>query len=157
MEAFFVDSPFNWILFFGVGAVLFLQISFGIGYVLRPKRQTSSESRASYECGEATVSAAHQVGFSVRFYLIALAFILFEVELIFLFVWATTLTGVYTTRADLSVLLGEAFTFVFLLTLGLIYLWHKGFLSWLSLSAENKNSTPLTMHIPETVYQNQIK
>lgn len=157
MDFLILDSAFNWILFFGLGGVIFLQLSFGIGRLLRPANQTSVESRSSYECGEASISTAHQVGFSVRFYLIALAFILFELEIIFLFVWATVLTDTYNTWADLRVLLMEAFTFVFLLTLGLVYLWHKGFLSWLSLPRGSEKTTQITMHIPESIYQNRLK
>lgn len=76
-----------------------------------------------YECGVAPIGSAKQ-RFSVHFYLVAMLFILFDIEAVFLFPWATAVQelgakGFY-----------EAVVFVAILAIGLGYAWRKGVLDW---------------------------
>jgi NADH-quinone oxidoreductase subunit A len=76
-----------------------------------------------YECGMDPVGDA-RTRFSVRFYLIGILFIVFDIELIFLFPWATVFK-------DLKVFgLVEMIVFVVVLFIGLVYVWKKGALEW---------------------------
>ena len=91
--------------------------------------------------------------FNVRFYIVALIFLLFEVELIFLFPWAVVfgqkelIEGTGGSWAIFAMI--EMFVFVAILALGLIYAWKKGFLDWVKPSAklpEYKGSVPMQVY-----------
>ena len=94
----------------------------GVGYLLRPDRP-QPEKYLTYESG------VDPVGFGwsqaqVRYYIFALLFVMFDVEAVFIFPWATQLEA-YSTFG-----LVEMGVFVFILLLGLIYAWRKGVLRW---------------------------
>ena len=93
-----------------------------VGNTLGPKRP-SLEKLSPYECGfEAFESARMQ--FDVRYYLIAIQFIIFDLEIIFIVPWATVFR-------DLGMLgLVEMGIFAGMLLLGFIYVWKKGALEW---------------------------
>ena len=101
----------------GIGIALFI-----VGKVLGPSRP-SVEKLSPYECGfEAFDDARMQ--FDIRYYLIAIQFIIFDLEIIFIVPWATVFR-------DLGVLgLIEMAIFVGMLLLGFIYVWKKGALEW---------------------------
>jgi len=82
-----------------------------------------TEKLSPYECGfEAFGDARRQ--FDVRFYLVALLFIIFDLEVAFLFPWAVAL-------GDIGVFgFWSMMTFLFILTIGFIYEWRKGALEW---------------------------
>ena len=109
--------------------LLFLFVSTGLGIVLLvmgwalgPKRPTS-EKLSPYECGfEAFEDARMQ--FDVRYYLIAIQFIIFDLEIAFVFPWAVNF------RQLGIVGLTEMGIFIGLLVLGFIYVWKKGALEW---------------------------
>src|SRR5690242_13394332 len=73
-------------LFVGAGAV-FLFVNLLVGKFLRPK-SPNAEKLAVYECGEPTIGSSF-VQFDLRFYVVALLFIIFDVEIAFFFPWAT--------------------------------------------------------------------
>jgi NADH-quinone oxidoreductase subunit A len=99
-----------------VGALLSLSALMG------PRRRTKVKELV-YESGTATRGSAHQ-RFSVHFYLIAMLFILFDVEAVFLFPWAIN-------AAELGIAgFVEVVLFAAVLGLGLAYAWRKGALSW---------------------------
>ena len=101
----------------GIGVALLL-----IGAVLGPRSKNKEKSEA-YECGfEAFEDARMQ--FDVRYYLIAILFILFDLEIAFLFPWATVFSKIGI------VALVEMFMFLLLLVVGYIYVWKKGALEW---------------------------
>jgi NADH-quinone oxidoreductase subunit A len=109
------------LLFIGVaGAVslLFLVIPF----VIAPSKP-DPEKLSAYECGFNAFGDS-RMKFDVRFYLVTLLFIIFDLEVAFLFPWAITLgkTGVYAFWS-MMVFLG-------VLTVGFIYEWRKGALEW---------------------------
>ena len=93
-----------------------------VGNTLGPKRP-SLEKLSPYECGfEAFESARMQ--FDVRYYLIAIQFIIFDLEIIFIVPWAT----VFRQLGVLGLI--EMGIFVGMLLLGFIYVWKKGALEW---------------------------
>ena len=90
--------------------------------LVRPSKP-STEKTMSYECGENPVGHAW-VQFNIRFYVFALAFIIFDVEAVFLFPWAVVFKelGLFAFV--------EGLIFIAILGLGLAYLWAKGDLEW---------------------------
>jgi NADH-quinone oxidoreductase subunit A len=92
----------------------------------RPARPTAATERQGepYESG-IPVEAATGLRFGVSFYLIAMLFILFDIEVVFLYP-----VGVILKGADSVFLLGELVTFVVLLMVAFVYVWRKGALNW---------------------------
>ena len=93
-----------------------------IGNLLGPSRPTSEKS-APYECGFEAFEDA-RMRFDVRYYLIAILFIIFDLEIAFVFPWAT----VFGTLGLVGLL--EMGLFLGLLVLGFVYVWKKGALEW---------------------------
>ncbi len=100
-------------------AVLLTFVSMYLG----PKRPTPAKL-APYECGIIVAPTATRQRFPVKFYLMAMMFIVFDIEAIFLYPWAVQL------RALRGFGLIEMFTFVAVLFIGLLYIWRKGVLNW---------------------------
>ncbi len=101
----------------GMGIVLLL-----VGGILGP-RNPSSEKNSAYECGfEAFEDSRMQ--FDVRFYLVAILFIIFDLEIAFLFPWAVVLDEIGMTGL---IAMG---IFLLILVIGFIYEWKKGALEW---------------------------
>ena len=107
-------------------------VAFFVSRMIAPKNPTP-EKLTSYECGEETVGSAW-VPFNSRFYVIALIFLLFDVEMIFILPWATVFGNHEAAKIDnrwgwLSLV--EMFIFLGILILGLVYVWVKGDLDWI--------------------------
>ena len=102
---------------------LLLSIGFiAINYIASPSNP-DPEKLSAYECGFEAFDNA-RIEFDVRFYLVAILFIIFDLEIAFLFPWAISLgniglLGFYSMMA-----------FLFILTIGFIYEWKKGALEW---------------------------
>ncbi|PCJ13737.1 MAG: NADH-quinone oxidoreductase subunit A [Candidatus Neomarinimicrobiota bacterium] len=94
--------------------------------ILSPQNR-SREKLTTYECGEDAEGSAW-IQFNIRFYVIALIFIIFDVEVIFLFPWAV----VYKELGLFAFV--EMMIFLAILSVGLIYIWRKGDLEWVKLS-----------------------
>ena len=111
----------NVLIFLLLGAV-FVGFNLLLGSLLRP-RKPSPEKLSTYECGEEPVGGSW-IQFNIRFYVIALDFIIFDVEVALLYPWAVVAKdfGWYGFSAVLI--------FVFVLLLGLAYAWRKGALEW---------------------------
>ena len=92
----------------------------------RPKRATAATRRQGepYESG-IPVEAARDFRFGISFYLVAMLFILFDIEVVFLYP-----VGVILKGADSVFVLGELLTFVALLLVAFAYVWRKGALNW---------------------------
>ena len=92
----------------------------------RPKRPTAATRRLTepYESG-IPVEASHGLRFGVSFYLFAMLFILFDIEVVFLYP-----IGVIIKGADSVFVLGEVVTFIALLLVAFVYVWRKGALNW---------------------------
>jgi NADH-quinone oxidoreductase subunit A len=135
-----MDSGLLPILLF-VGVSLALAIGMLVaGSLFGPKRQ-SAVKQMPYESGMDPIHDAHRK-FDVRFNLVAIAFLLFDVELLFLYPWAVASRdpagvdaavaaaqplGIGLTR---GLVFGEVMLFVALLAAGLVYIWRRGVLSW---------------------------
>ena len=91
----------------------------------RPKR--SVVDRTPYECGERPFDPVEKHRFSVKFYLVAMLFILFDIEAAFLYPWAITFRGF---AADRMFVLAEMAIFLGILVAGFLYLWWRGALEW---------------------------
>ncbi len=110
------------VLLFIVVALLIGFIAMGVGYFLAPHKP-DSEKLSSYECGFEAFEDA-RMKFDVRYYLVAILFILFDLEIAFLFPWAVVLKeiGLFGFVAMLI--------FLGILVVGFIYEWMKGALEW---------------------------
>lgn len=145
-------SEFGIILLFIIGALAFVAIAMGLAKLIRPSRP-NDEKLSTYECGEEAEGNGHGQ-FNMRFYVIALIFILFDVELIFLFPWATVF-GQKALIEETNGLWGwfslvEMFVFVGILTLGLAYAWVKGHLDWVKPQVQVPQ---FESKVPQALYQ----
>lgn len=108
-------------LFAALGVVLFFLLV-GIAALLRPDRK-QAQKYIAYESGSDPIGDMWSQS-QVRYYIFALLFVMFDVEAVFIFPWATQLEY-YGTFG-----LVEMFVFIFVLVLGLVYAWRKGVLKW---------------------------
>jgi NADH-quinone oxidoreductase subunit A len=92
------------------------------------RRKNTRAKLMPYECGMDPVGSAHQ-RFSVKFYLIAMLFILFDIEAIFLLPWAVVFKTLSQTVSK-SFVFFEMMIFVAALLVGYIYVWKKGMFEW---------------------------
>ena len=106
---------------FGIAALV-VAVLLGAGALLRPHRPSAIKAEV-FECGNPPSGPAWG-RFSVKFYLTAILFIVFDVEVVFLYPWAVVFRALG--------LFGfvEMAIFVFILTLGFVYVWRKGALEW---------------------------
>lgn len=116
-------SSFASVLLFMVVSILFIVITLLLAWFLRPKGKDSKDKHIPYECGEIPVGSAW-IQFNIRFYVIALIFIIFDVEVIFLLPWAV----VFKNLGSFAFI--EGLIFIGILVIGLAYVWRKGDLSW---------------------------
>lgn len=110
-----------------------------VNRILAPRVKDPAKE-TTYECGEPAIGSAW-VRFDMRFYTVALVFLIFEVEVAFLFPWAV----VFNKLTELGGLFAfvEVLVFVLILGLGLVYVWMKGDLDWVkSSSAEAPKPLP---------------
>jgi NADH-quinone oxidoreductase subunit A len=109
------------LIFLGVAAALGTAL-IGLGFLFGPRRP-DAEKLSAYECGFEAFSDS-RMKFDVRYYLVAILFIVFDLEIAFLFPWAVALDTIGG--------LGLAAMGIFLLVLivGFIYEWKKGALEW---------------------------
>ena len=109
------------LLFIMVGGVIGV-FSMLLGFVFGPQRP-DSEKNSAYECGFPAFEDA-RIQFDVRYYLVAILFILFDLEVAFLVPWAVVLKDMG------SVAFWAGMIFLAILTVGFIYEWKKGALDW---------------------------
>lgn len=115
-------TEFGKILIFMMLATVFVVVVFIISKLLSPNRPTK-EKYLTYECGE-NPQGSPWVKFNIRFYVIALIFLIFDVEVVLLFPWALT----YKEYGFYGLAVGLIFLLV--LGLGMAYEWRKGDLEW---------------------------
>jgi len=108
-----------------VFAVLFAAANLVLSFVLGEKGETNPVKEAAYECGMPPITDAHQ-RFSVKFYLVAILFVLFDIEVVFLYPWAVQFQ-------ELPVFLFvEMLFFIGILFIGWWYVIRKGAVDWAS-------------------------
>jgi NADH-quinone oxidoreductase subunit A len=110
------------LLFFVVGFV-FLALTLLVSRLIQPKGKHGADTHIPYECGEVPEGSAW-IRFNIRFYVLALIFIIFDVEIIFLLPWAV----VFKRLGSFSFV--EGLIFIGILVVGLAYVWTKGDLEW---------------------------
>jgi len=115
-------TVFLFILF----GIFFGFLALGIAWLVRPKAPSAAKM-VSYECGELPIGKSW-VRFNIRFYLIALFFIVFDVEVVFIYPWAVVFKQLYPIAGSLVFI--EMVVFLAVLALGLAYIWAKGDLEW---------------------------
>jgi NADH-quinone oxidoreductase subunit A len=99
-----------------------------VGRVLGPHRP-NEEKLSAYECGFEAFEDA-RMPFDVRYYLIAIIFILFDLEIAFLFPWATIFKEIVATPEIKMFGFVEMLVFIAILVVGYVYAWVKGALDW---------------------------
>jgi NADH-quinone oxidoreductase subunit A len=118
--------------------VVLIFIVFGIGFAaanihviskLLRKDAPNHVKNLAYECGEPSYGSSF-IRFDIRFYAIALVFLIFDVEVIFLVPWAVALKKFAANGAG-ALAFFEAAAFVAILTVGLVYVWRKGDIEWI--------------------------
>jgi NADH-quinone oxidoreductase subunit A len=116
---------FSAVLVFLLMAVAFVFGNMVLGWLLgRPKNPTQ-EKMLIYECGEPTIGSSW-IRYNIRFYTIALVYLIFDVEVVFLF------PAVLVLKEMRALALIEILTFVGILAIGLVYAWHYGNLDWVA-------------------------
>lgn len=122
-------------VFFGLGLV-FWMVALAASHLLRPRRPSPAKETV-YECGTVPVGRAwYQV--HVRYYIYALLFVLFDVEVAFLYPWAAIFRRLAVPGSSANdpahmlsaFLFIDVLVFLIILVFGLVYAWRKGALEW---------------------------
>jgi NADH-quinone oxidoreductase subunit A len=143
-------EQFGYVAAFLLAGIAFLGLILTIARFIRPNRP-NVEKLSTYESGEEPIGNAN-TRFNPRFYVIALLFVLFEVELIFLFPWAVVFSNksLRAIPAWSSYALWEMFLFVGILGLGLAFAWRRGYLNWEKPVQETKD---IDSPVPDDAYK----
>lgn len=143
-------SEYGKILLVAIIGILLTCATILLAKILSPKKPNPGKM-STYECGEETTGSA-RIQINPRFYVIALVFLLFDVELIFVFPWATVFGNEALVAADARwgwLTLIEMGIFIGILIVGLVYVWKRGDISWIK--PINK-SPEVIVGIPNTAY-----
>ena len=111
------------VLLFLVVGFIFLVLTLFISRLLQRKGNPGADTYMAYECGEVPEGSAW-IRFNIRFYVLALIFLIFDVEIIFLLPWAV----VFKKLGAFAFI--EGLIFIGILAVGLAYVWNKGDLEW---------------------------
>jgi NADH-quinone oxidoreductase subunit A len=117
----------NVLVFFGLG-IFFVAIMLGLGWLLRPDNPEHLKL-TTYECGEPPTGTAW-MNFNIRFYLVALIFVIFDVEIAFMYPVMLVFRD-WVLRGQGLFAFVEVFLFLGILFVGLVYVWVKGDFDWL--------------------------
>lgn len=117
----------NVLIFTGLGIGL-CALMMGLGALLRPSNPERAKL-TTYECGE-EVSGDSWINFNIRFYLVALVFVIFDVEVAFIYPVVAVFRQWVAEGRGLFALV-EILIFVLILVAGLVYVWRKGDLQWI--------------------------
>ena len=113
------------VLVMGVVAVGVCSALVFLSFLLGPRRPTPQKD-APYECGVTPIGSARE-RFPIKFYLVAMLFIVFDIETVFLYPWAVTYRG---SGGMMLFNLAEMAVFVAILFVGYIYVWKRGAFEW---------------------------
>lgn len=134
-----LHANYTTVLLFLVVGIAFGGLAMGVAKLLRPNKP-GGEKGVAYECGELPVGSSW-VRFNIRFYLIALFFIVFDVEVLFLYPWAVVFKDLFPVAGSLVFI--EMAVFIAILVIGLAYVWAKGDLDWVK-SLTDRNRTEVS-------------
>ena len=116
-------AEYSSVLVFTFTGLVILEIAMVAWWFLRPSGNKTEAKLSTYECGEEAQGTAW-IQFNIRFYVVALIFIIFDVEIIFLLPWAVVFKGLGPFAFV------EGLIFIAVLVVGLAYVWRKGDLAW---------------------------
>ena len=145
------QTAFLEILIFIVGALLFVGIGSLVSFLLRPRRPNPDKLR-TYESGEEAIGSAWG-RFDTRSYVVAIVFMLFEVETVLLFPWSTVWANSTLNEATGGIWVNytaiSAALFITLLAVGLAYVWSQGHLA----STQSPlPASPIAYKVPKALY-----
>ncbi len=145
-------SAFGEVLLYIIGGIIFVLVSLFASSLLRPDRP-NAQKLSTYESGEDAISSPW-IQFNIRFYIVALIFLLFEVEILFLFPW-TTVFADKNLLEETNGLWGwfsviEVVLFIGILALGLAYAWVNGHFDWVK---PDPDPTRVNSPVPHSLYQ----
>jgi NADH-quinone oxidoreductase subunit A len=145
-------TEFGKVLIFLITGLIAVGFAFFVNKLIAPHKP-NPEKNSSYECGEEPIGNSW-IQFNSRFYVIALIFLLFDVEMVFVFPWATIFADKTLIAQDARwgwLAFSEMMIFIGILLLGLVYVWRKKDLDWIKPSV----FIPITdSKIPLSAYQN---
>jgi len=127
-------GDYNWVALFLIGGACVLGLAFALAALLRPSRPSFAK-RLTYESGARALGDA-LVRFNIRFYILAIVFLMFDVDVIFIFPWATAFRLLVFGEANVAYTpigppaLGEMLVFLGILLVGWAYAYRKGALEW---------------------------
>jgi NADH-quinone oxidoreductase subunit A len=116
-------SPYLGIVLLTLAAGGFLVGMILLSIMVGPYNPTKTKQEP-WECGAVAIGEVRSQRFSVRFYLVAMLFILFDIEVIFMYPWAVVLEQLGAFA------LWQMLSFMAVLFVGLVYVWRKGVLNW---------------------------
>ncbi|MCE1241166.1 MAG: NADH-quinone oxidoreductase subunit A [Azonexaceae bacterium] len=122
-----METYFPILMFVLVGVAVGV-LPVAMGFILAPSKP-DAEKLSPYECGFEAFEDA-RMKFDVRYYLVAILFILFDLEVAFLVPWATIFKDIVANDAIKVFGFVEMIVFVAILTVGYVYAWAKGALEW---------------------------
>ena len=131
------------IILLTVFAIVLLALPLVIQSIISPTQNKGGEKLIPYECGEVPEGSAW-VKFNIRFYVIALIFIIFDVEVVFMFPWATVF------QENQLFYFIEMFIFMSILLVGLAYVWVKGDLDWVKMKLKYAKGRYKDLEIKES-------
>jgi NADH-quinone oxidoreductase subunit A len=145
-----VVGNFATVLIFVLVGFAFAGLALGVAKLIRPSNPSPAKM-TTYECGEIP-SGSSWVRFNVRFYLIALFFLIFDVEVVFLFPWAVVFKQLFPVPGLGALVFWEMVIFLGILTMGLAYIWVKGDLDWVKNLVERNDA-----NLPNDLPENRVK
>jgi NADH-quinone oxidoreductase subunit A len=138
-------GEFGIVLLFFIVGFLFVAVGLLAAAIIRPNKPNPIKL-STYECGEQPIDYPW-IRFNVRFYVVALVFLLFDVEIVFLLPWAVVINYFKSFGLGLFVFL-EMFIFVVILVFGFAYVWAKGDLDW-------ERAKPIIPNLDYLIYKKQ--
>lgn len=146
-----IITNYQILLLFALGGLVAIIGPLVISRLVRPSRP-NEEKLTTYECGEDPTGTAWGK-FNIRFYVVALVFVLFETELLFLFPWAIVFGDENlnsSSGGNWGILaMVEMGLFILILVVGLAYVWGKGYLEW---EKPNIEINDLDTQVPDELY-----
>ncbi len=144
-------SAFGEVLLFIIVGIIFIVVTLFVSRLIRPHRP-NPEKLSTYESGEEAIGSSWPQ-FNIRFYIIAQIFLLFEVEIVFLYPWSTVFANKELIRETSGAWgwfsLIEMVVFILVLALGLAYAWKNGHLDWVK---PNPKPTEFSSPVPKSHY-----
>ncbi|ELZ26610.1 NADH:ubiquinone oxidoreductase subunit 3 (chain a) [Halogeometricum pallidum JCM 14848] len=127
-----------------IGALALMAVGIPIGMMqtsamIRPSVPEQGKS-ATYESGEIPTGSA-RVQFNIQYYMVALLFLVFDVETVLIFPWTVIYRSALSQGASLSAVLLPMFVFIGVLVIGLVWAWRNGAVKWVKSPLANRRKT----------------